>query len=188
MVRAESAERDTRTRNELWGLLFDLERTHRYYERLYSRFTTLYVWLRVIILLFLASGSAVLVIATLPLPASVSVVVMFFPAGAGVVLVGLTVWDFVAGYPRKAAIIQGICMHLSYLRTEAHQLWLHIDDPEPRYSESEVREQIYDMSQKWMELEHIARANDINVDHCLNMKTSMEARQVLTERYHVATT
>ena len=123
-------------------------------------------------------------IAAFPLPSYISV----FPTVAGVILVVLTVWDFLAGYPRKAAIIQGICMHLSYLRTEAHQLWLHINDPQPRYSESYVREQIGDMSQKWMELEHIARANDINVDHCLNRKTSREARQVLTERYDIAAT
>ncbi len=188
MVSTESGAITDRTRNELWGLLFDLERNHRYYERLHARFTTRHIWLRSATLLLLASGSGLLVIAALPLPAYVSIFVAVFPVVAGVILVVLTVWDFVAGYPRKAATIQGICMHLSYLRTEAHQLWLHVDDSRPRYSEANVREQVGNMTQKWMELEHIARANDINVDHCLNRETSREARQVLTERYNIAAT
>lgn len=174
---------EDRTRNELWGLFFDLERNCRYYEVIHARSTRWFVLLRILALVLLAGG-VVSIWNLLPFRWDAAIVSSIL----AVALAALTAVDFATNFPRKAAIALSIKISLAHLRADVERLWNAVDDRREGLTEEELRNRLREFSLQWQELEGIAGSNDILTDDKLNRKTSQVARIILEERYKFETT
>ena len=94
-----------RTRKELWGLLFDVDRNCRYYEVIHARSTRYFFVLRILTLALL-TGGVVSLLTLIPLPFSWDNIVVSSAFGAALAV--LTVIDFATYLQRKAAIALSI--------------------------------------------------------------------------------
>ena len=168
-----------RTYKELWELYYDLERTCRYYEVIHSRATRSFLYLRIGTLTLLAVG-AVALLNLLPLLEDTYAAMV---AGLlAVALAALTVIDFAFNLPRRAAIALSIKVSLAHLRVDVEHLWREVYE-HGNLTEEELRPRLRDLTLHWQELEGMAKAHDILTNDKLNKKTSLEAHQVLKERY-----
>ena len=164
------------TRQEVWNEIRNVERNCRYYEIMHSRFTQRFFAIRLITLILIASGlSAMLDI--LPWANDIVKAIVIFGA------TGLTIWDAVSNYSKRASIAHVIHLHFARLRTEWRELWLSVDDEST--DETAARHQIRDLFQRAVEVESWAGFSEMTVDKKLNIKTGLEADAIVKSRYYV---
>lgn len=164
-----------RTRQEVWQELLDIDRTCRYYEAVQSSATRYRFGIRIATLLLIA-GSIAAILDLLPWFNSIVAAIV------AVVVTGLTVWDAVADYSKKAAIAQTIHFQCSKLRVEIRDLWLSVDDE--TVDEAEMRQQVRNLALRSKESENWAGFVDITTDQRLNKKTTKAAYDAVTDRYN----
>ena len=163
------------TRNELWQELYDIERSCRYYESMYTRTARAHFWIRLVTLLLIA-GSITAIMGLLPFSD-------LFKAVVVASVTSLTIWDAVSNYPKKAAVAHAIHFHCSRVRTDLRDLWLLVYDE--AVDDGDMRERVRQLARMSQEAENWAGFSDIQVDGKLNEKTSEDARKVLESRYNV---
>ena len=163
-----------RTRQEVWQELLDIDRTCRYYEAVHSSATQWHFFIRIATLLLIA-GSITAILDLLPWFNSIITAIV------AVLVTGLTVWDAVSGYPKKAAIAQAIHFQCSKLRVELRDLWLSVDDE--TVDEAEIRQQVRYLARTSKETENWAGFVDIDTNQKLNKKTTKAAYDTIADRY-----
>ena len=161
-------------RQEVWNELLHINQNCRYYEAIHSRAVKTYFWLRVLTL-----GALAL---------SLSVVVNLLPWGndfgkvAVVVLVaGLTIWDAVSNYPKRAAIGNLVHFQFAMLRVEINDLWLSVN--KESLNDDQVITKMSEIGRKTVELENWVGLSEIELDVKLNQKASDEADRDVADRF-----
>ena len=162
------------TRQQIWNEFFDIEGTCRYYEAVHSRNARCHFWVRLSTLLLVA-GAITSILDAMPWFNNI------FGILAIAVATGLTIWDAVSNYQKKAAIAHIIHFQCSILRIELRDLWLSVDDKSA--DETRMREELLRLSRLHKEVENWAGFSDIQVDSKLSKRTASDAKQVLTDRY-----
>ena len=115
----------------------------------------------------------------LPLPGSA---VQWMKAAFAFAITGLTIWDVVANFPKKAAIAQVIYTQCAKLRVEWREIWLSVDDEST--DESLLRQRILRLEREHHEIEGLAGYSDIRPDRKLNEQTAKDAHEVISRRYN----
>ena len=159
-----------RTRSDVWQELFDVARLVRYYEALADRHKRWRDRVRFLLLAAAAAGVAAL-LDLLPETARVA---------AGGAIAALVVWDFVADYARKAAVLHAVSLECSALEVEWRELWTDVNDADA--SECEARRRNRRLAQR------IAAATgwaDVPEDRKLNKECARAAHEYLADRYAV---
>ena len=162
------------TRNELWNQLLDIDANCRYYEAVHSRTTTTHFVVRVITLVALA-GSITAILNLLPWGNDLAKTLLV------VLVTGLTVWDAVSNYPKKAAVAHLIHFQSVRVRSELRDLWFSVEDAAA--DEGDIRRRLRELIRMANEIETWAGFSDITVDVKLNRKTTDEADKVVAD-YH----
>ena len=162
------------TRNELWQQLLDIDRNCRYYETVYSKATKKQFWTRVVTLIALA-GSITAVLNLLPWGNDL------VKTGLVALVTGLTVWDAVSNYPKKAAVAHVIHFQCAGLRVDIQDLWLSVDYESA--TEEDTRRRLRDLARRASEIENWAGFSDIEINGKLNRRTTEEAYAAVPDRY-----
>ena len=148
-----------------------MARLVRYYESLSDRYRRSHSIVRFLLLAAAAGGIAALLDV---LPAIAQLV-----AGALVAL--LVVWDFVADYARKAAVLHAVSLECSALEIEWRELWAAVNECD--LDDAEARREKQRLERR--ELEATGRAGHANIreDQELNEKCEKIAYRVMEDRY-----
>ena len=161
-------------RRQIWNEFFDIEGTCRYYEALHAKNTRCHFFVRLFTLLLVA-GAITSILDVLPALSNV------FAPIAIALATGLTIWDAVSNYQKKAAIAHIIHFQCSRLRIELRNLWLSVDDKSA--DEEWMRGELFRLSRLHKEVENWAGFSDITVDTKLNTRIANDAKKVLKDRY-----
>ena len=157
-----------RTRSDVWQELFDAARLVRYYEALADRYRRRRDGVRFLLLAAAAAGVAAL-LDLLPEAARVA---------AGGAIAALVMWDFVADYARKAAVLHAASLECAVLEIEWRELWTDVNAADA--GESEARRRNRRLAGR------IAAATgwaDIPEDRKLNEVCARAAHEYLAARY-----
>lgn len=160
-------------RQAVWQNLLDVARHVRYYEVLSDRYRFKHSLIQFLLLASAFSGIAALLEL---LPEIVQLV-------AGGLIAFLVAWDFIAGYPRKAAVLHTINYECHALEIEWSELWSAINSTD--ISDSEARELNRQLEEKSLSVTGWAGQADIRVDQKLNEKCAEVAYKVIAEQYAV---
>ena len=159
------------TRSDVWQELLDAARLVRYYEALSDRHRIKHSIVRFLLLASAVGGIGALLDL---LPDKAQLI-----AGALVAL--LVIWDFMADYAKKAAILHTISKECSDLEIKWQALWREVNRAES--DDGEIRFQIEQLARRAREVTGRAGDADIRVDHKLNQKCAESAYKVTAERY-----
>ena len=159
------------TRNEVWQELLDAARSVRYYETLSDRHRFKHSIVRFLLLASAAGGISALLDL---LPENVQLI-----SGALVAL--LVVWDFMADYARKAAILHTISVECSDLENKLQALWRDVNREDA--DDGEIRRRIEELARRAPEVTGRAGGADIREDRTLNQKCAESAYRTTAERY-----
>ena len=160
-------------RQAVWQDLLDVARLIRYYETLSSRYQFRHSIIQFLLLASAFSGIAALLELLPEIVQLVAVGLIAF----------LVAWDFVAGYPRKAAVLHTINYECHALEIEWSELWSAINSSE--ISDIEAREKNKRLKEKILSVTGWANQADIRIDQKLNEKCAKVAYTVIAEQYAV---
>ena len=110
-----------KVRNAVWYNLSDIEMHCRYYEKTHSRATRMHLGIRVVTLLLVA-GAITPIVDTIPGANGI------VKAGLFGLATGLTIWDAVFSYAKKAGMAHAIYINCARLRVQWRSLWLSTSD------------------------------------------------------------
>ena len=163
------------TRNAVWQTMLDADRLNRYYGVLADRHRARYRWLR-FVLIFAAVGGVTRLTDLLP------EAIDWLPEVSALAIIALVIWDFMADYPRKAAILHTIAIECNDYSNQLHQIWLSLTR-----GEVDVERVIAQVAHIDTELSRItARAGvaDIAENHKLNQQAATETYSVARDRFY----
>ena len=164
-------------RAEVWQSILEANRMCRYYEVIHSRNVHLFFVTRFLTLALISGGAAALLDVV---PYTEGIV----PKAIIVTLaIMLTIWDAIANYQKKAAIAYVVKMHSARVRARLQCIWIDVENN--RISESELQPKIRDISLELSEIEGMAGAGDLPVNHRINKKTTRDAYEFAKSRYGV---
>ena len=162
------------TRLAVWNTLLDVERMCRYYEAVYSKAARYHFFIRLTTLL-LITGSIAAILELLP---------AFNDLAKGLVVTtvaGLTIWDALANYSKKATVSQVIYVQCSKIRLDLRDLWVSIED---KLSDTiEARQRLYSLSSRIEEVTQWGGLIDLQIDRKTNKATTEGAYAVVKNRY-----
>ena len=159
------------TRNEVWQELLDAARLVRYYEALSDRHRFKHSIVRFLLLASAVGGIGALLDL---LPDNAQLI-----AGALVAL--LVVWDFMADYTKKAAILHTVSKECSDLEIKWRALWRDVNREDA--DDVEIRNQIEQLARRALAVTGRAGDADIREDQKLNEKCAESAYEVTADRY-----
>ena len=108
------------------------------------------------------------------LPASVQLI-------AGGLVALLVVWDFIADYAKKAAVLHAISLECSALEIEWRELWADVNERD--LDDSEARRKNQRLARRALEVTGRAGHADIRENRKLNEKCEKVAYRVVEDRY-----
>ena len=169
---------DPQVRNAVWQQLLDAERYSRYYGALSDRHRNCYRWLR-FFLLFAAVGG-------------IARFLDLFPASfawiselSAIVIIALVIWEFMADYSTKAAILHTITIECGELQNDLDHLWLSLD--QHSVGTPEVIDGLQRIDDAFTRLTARAGYAGVSQDTTLNQSVTEDAYKVIHDRYHLAT-
>ena len=159
------------TRNDVWRGLLEVARLVRYYEKpsdrqRRNRLVTPF-------LLLGAAGGGIAALLDL-LPTNMQLL------ASGMIAL-LVVWDFVADYAKKAAILHTIGLECSALESEWRELWANVNEGD--LNEDEARRGNQQLERRMLAVTGRAGYADVREDRKLNEKCEKAAYKVVAERY-----
>lgn len=162
------------TRSELWNQLLDINHNCRYYEALRSKAVRRHFTVRIVTLVALAG--------------SITAVLNLLPWGNDLVktlivalVTGLTIWDAVSNYSKRAAVAHFVHSQSVKIRSEMNDLWLMAGDGS--IEDDDMRQRMLELSRSFGEVENWVGMSDIETDVKLNRKTTKEADEDVADRY-----
>ena len=160
-------------REEVWDQMLEAECLVRYYDTLTKRYRNRHKWLRAFILF-----DAMLAIGFLlkPLDPIASVIV-------GVLLAVAVVWDVIADYASKIALLSIICMECMQVLNDLRFLWEDVD--QEIVDEPTLRQRSHALTKKLTDVTSRAIPANISGPKALYEKEAEEAYQVMMDRYYV---
>lgn len=161
-------------REEIWDQMVEAECLVRYYDTLTKRYRKRHMILRAFILF-----DAMLAIGFLlkPLDPIVSIVI-------GVLLAVAVVWDLIADYAAKIALLSVICMECMETLNEWRVLWEDVNQEEIT-DESFLRQRTHQLTKRMTDVTSRAIPANISGDKGLYEKEAEAAYQVVMDRYYV---
>ena len=160
-------------RNEVWGLLCDLERNVRYYGTLADRYRLRYRGIRYFLLLgVLAAGFIFYLLSGSPLAALVAGGLLAFLLGF------LTVFDAVTNYAEVAAELRLASERCKELGVIAARLWRDVETG--RVSDADAEERLLGIVDQWFSA---ARMVSLEVHEHENERAAIAAHRVVADRY-----
>lgn len=148
-----------------------MARLVRYYESLSDRYRRNHSTVRFLLLAAAAGGIAALLDV---LPAIAQLV-------AGGLVALLVVWDFVADYARKAAVLHAVSLECSALEIEWRELWAAVNERD--LDDAEARRKNQRLARRALEATGRAGHANIREDRKLNEKCEKIAYRVMADRY-----
>ena len=162
------------TRNAVWDTLCDLEWNKRYYSAMADSYRRRQRWLRFAIL------AGVLIEAATFYAATMHGWVFYIAAVGGVLLTALTIWDAVADYAEKAAILRVTAFTCDDLNDETGRLWRRVESG--RIATADVDLELKSIIDRWTRATQ--RATPETNDR-LNRQTAAAANRDIANRYAV---
>ena len=162
------------TRLAVWNALLDVERMCRYCEAAHSKATRYHFFIRLTTLLLITGSIA----AILELPPA------FNDLAKGLVVTavaGLTIWDALANYSKKATVSQVIYAQCSKVRLDLRDLWLSVEGE--LLGAIEARQRLYTLSSRIEEATQWGGLVDLQIDRKTNEETTKGAYAVVKNRY-----
>ena len=159
------------TRKDVWQELLDVARLVRYYEALSDRHRRNHFILRFLLLAAASSGIAALLDI---LPASVQSI------ASGLIAL-FVVWDFLADYAKKAAVLHAVSLECSTLEIEWRELWADVNKRD--LDDADARHKNQRLARRVLEVTGRAGHADIKEDRKLNEKCEKDAYRVMRDRY-----
>ncbi len=148
-----------------------MARLVRYYESLSDRYRRNHSIVRFLLLAAAAGGIAALLDV---LPGIAQLV-------AGGLVALLVVWDFVADYARKAAVLHAVSLECSALEIEWRELWAAVDERD--LDDAEARRKNQRLARRALEATGRAGHANIREDRKLNEKCEKIAYRIMADRY-----
>ena len=148
-----------------------MARLVRYYELLSDRYRRNHSIVRFLLLAAAAGGIAALLDV---LPAIAQLV-------AGGLVALLVVWDFVADYARKAAVLHAVSLECSALEIEWRELWAAVNERD--LDDAEARRKNQRLARRALEATGRVGHANIREDRKLNEKCEKIAYRVMADRY-----
>ena len=160
----------------VWQALLDAARFERYYGARSEAHRRHHRLLR-FILLFAAVGGLARFLGLLP-PAVVGPVTEV----AGIVIIGIVIWDFMADDGRKASVLHTICIECGEYELRLRSLWMSLDLAED-VDEPAIRAELRAIEDGILRV--VARAGhaDIAEHESDNKRAAEEAYQVISDRF-----
>lgn len=159
------------TRDQVWEDFLSIARLFRYYHALADRYRRNRMILRFLLLSAAASGVAAVLDITPSIMQSVA---------SGVVAL-LIVWDFVADYATKAAILHTVCSDCGELELDWQNLWLDMDNLDLEDAEVQLRNR--KLNEKLRVITDRPGYINVRDDHKLNEECEEIAYRIMGERY-----
>lgn len=165
-----------RTRNEVWQGYLDADRLSRYYYRLAGRYESISKWIQFAMAFAALGGIARL---TGMLPAGWT----WLSDAAALAMLALVVWNLIAGYPRKAAVLHAISFQCAEYERQWRALWNEVDVEGA--DEWAILARAQDLGAGM--LKTTSAATDVGVkEHSkLNERAAAEAYRAISDRYAV---
>ena len=162
------------TQDEVWNGLLDIERTCRYYEAIQANATRCHFIIRVLTLTLIAGGITAILDLLTPYSSLVAATIV-------ISITGLTIWDVVSNYPKKATMAHSIHLQAANARTEWRDLWLSMSNRDTE--EAYVRKQVRTLTNQTAEVEHMAGYVDLYLNRKLNRRITKDADLVVSDRH-----
>ncbi len=160
-------------RNDVWGLMLDLERHTRYYGRLADRCLRRYRTIRLFLLLGVLCELAVVYFF------SGNALLLWTLGGTGALALGsVTMFDAATNYAETAAALRTASTLCDDLKTEGEQLWR--DTQSHRISDDNAEERYDSIMDRWS---RVTRGLTLAVHDRENARAVREAREVVSNRY-----
>ena len=167
--------RDDRLRTAVWQALLDAERFGRYYgirARAHQRNHRILRF----ILLFAAVGGVARFLDVLPeVTEPISNV-------AGIVIIALVIWDFMADDGKKAAVLHAICVECGEYHLRLGSLWASLNHPEGA-DETAIQAELRAIEDGMLRSTARAGYADIREHDRDNERAATEAYQVVSARF-----
>lgn len=162
-------------RNMVWQNLLDAARHSRYYQSLETKFRRYHFGIRFLLLLSAMVGIAPLVSSS---PECISML-----GSAGIAI--LVALDFMMDCPTKISILHLISTQCGSIEGKFQELWAECDLPDAQ--DQDIQQECKRLAKRSEETTSKAGAANIRVYEKLNLKSAIEAYQVIRERYEPAT-
>lgn len=172
---------DSSLRNAVWQALLDSSRLLRYYGDRAAYHRKRHQHLRFALLFSAAVGgvSGLSGIAdTVQIPGSF----VFLTPIAGVVIIAIVVWDAIADYGKKAALLHVISIECGEFELRTRHLWEAIARGE-EIDADEVRAEVQSVERAMLQTTSRAGYADIDEHEGANQRAAGEAHQVIATMY-----
>ncbi len=166
-------------RTEIWQNVLDVDRYCRYYEVVHNRAAQRHIWIRGLSLFAIILGATPFN-DIFPIGGEYIRIILFAIAA------GLTVWDAMHNYSKRASAAQFIYSGCDRLRIEWTRLWISVDSG--TIDGSEAQRQLQDLSLRMSEITAQAGYNDIPLDDKINQRTTDAAYDMVSKRFRKTTT
>lgn len=163
-------------RDEIWDQMIEAECLVRYYDALTQRYRVYHKILRAVILLSSMTAIGALLE---QFPPNVYLVI-------GALLAVAVVWDMLADYSAKSALLSVICMECIGLLNEWRTLWEDVNQEE--INESSLRQRTRELAKRLTDVTSRAIPANIAGNKSLYEKEAEAAYQVVKDRYYVEET
>ena len=167
--------RDDRLRTAVWQALLDAERFGRYYGSRAQAHRRSHRILRSI-LLFAAVGGVARFLDILPDETE------FISNLAGIVIIFLVIWDFMADDGKKASILHAISVECGEYYLQLNSLWASLNHPEGA-DETAIRAELRAIEDGMLRATARAGYADIREHDRDNVRAATEAYQVVSARF-----
>ena len=166
---------DDSLRTAVWQALLDAERFGRYYG---SRAQTHRRNHRILrsILLFAAVGGVARFLGILPDETE------FVSNVAGIIIIALVIWDFMADDGKKAAVLHAISIECGEYYLQLSSLWVSLNHPEGA-DETDIRTQLRAIEDGMLRVTARAGYADVQEHDRDNERAATEAYQVVAARF-----
>ena len=163
------------TRNRVWGMLCDLERSSRYYRTLGDRYRLRYRGLRYFLLLLVVVECSIFGFSL-----SQPMLALVVGGLVALLLAGLTVIDSVTGWAEAAAELRVASMVCDDLSAVCERLWLDIETY--RIVDGEGRQCLEDLDSQWS---RACQRVSLELHDHDNRKAAVSGYTVVANRYRV---
>ena len=168
--------RDDSLRTAVWQALLDAERFGRYYG-IRARAHQRNHWILRFILLFAAVGGVTRFLDILPDETE-----LFISNLAGVVIIGLVIWDFIADDGKKASVLHAISVECGEYYLRLGSLWASLNHPEGA-DETAIQAELRAIEDGMLRSTARAGYADIREHDRDNKRATTEAYEVVSARF-----
>ena len=167
--------RDDNLRHAVWQALLDAERLGRYYGIRAAAHRHAHRTLR-FVLLFAAVGGVTRFLDVLPeVTESIS-------NAAGIVIIALVIWDFMADYGKKAAILHAISIECGDYDLRLRSLWMSLDHADGE-DETAIRAELRAIEDGMLRATARAGYAEVTEHDQDNERATTEAYEVVSARF-----